>query len=110
MAVLERVKTQQQDSGAGLILGAAAATIIGGGIWWYKTQRQQAPAAAELDLPALTEMNLADLPVLAETNLANPNPEDERIILGLAKPPEAELTPKMSIRQRRRTEGGVTVL
>jgi len=101
MVVLESsVEALDDNDGAGLLLLAAAtAAAVGGGVWWYKTQRQPTPALAELDL-------LQRFPLVDDdeeiVKLAHELPEPEEEIITLAKLP--------LLRQRRRREGGVTVL
>jgi len=101
MAVLEsRVEALEDNDGAGLLLVAGiAAAAVASGIWWYKNQREPTPALAELDL--LQRFPLVDDDEEIVKKLAHELPKPEEEIITLAKLP---------MRQKKRRQGGVTVL
>ncbi len=102
-------ETEEQGEGeTQLILSIAAAAALGGlGFWLYR--RSQKPA------PALTMMNpahLAQLPAPEEEEIILAQLTEEEIIrLAHLKEEEEEIhLAKLSLRERRRQGGGITIL
>jgi len=104
-------ETEEQGEGeTQLVLSIAAAVAFGGlGFWLYRRSQKPAPALTMMD-PA----HLAQLPAPEEEQIILPQLTEEEIIR-LSQLEEEEIEEeihlaKLSLRERRRQGGGITIL
>lgn len=102
-------ETKEQGEGeTQLVLAITAAAALGGlGFWLYRRSQTPAPALTMMD-PA----HLAQLPAPEEEEIILPQLGEEEIRLAQLEEKEEEEIhlAKLSLRERRRQGGGITIL